>query len=196
MKVDGFQRLIRQNVRGRSLFQKALLCFCISASLQAVKAIPTIGDFESLSGRRWERVERRRSRKWCLLEARYIAQWNSGENLICLHVRTPSLALILREIAMPTNGGIGRLTHVGLSQIFEQNMKVDGFQRSIRQNVRGQKLYQKALLCFCISASLQGVKTTPTIVDFDRRWWEKAEAARIWETVPPSCQIACPLKFY
>ena len=104
MKVDGFQRLIRQNVRGRSLFQKALLCFCISASLQAVKAIPTIGDFESLSGRRWERVKRRRSRKGCLLEARYIAQWNSGENLICLHVRTPSLALILREIAMPTNG--------------------------------------------------------------------------------------------
>ena len=52
LKVDGFQRLIRQNVRGRSLFQKALLCFCISASLQAVKAIPTIGDFESVSGRR------------------------------------------------------------------------------------------------------------------------------------------------
>ena len=98
MKVDGFQRLIRQNVRGRSLFQKALLCFCVSASLQAVKAIPTIGDFESVSGRRWERVKRRRSRKGCFLEARYIAQWNSGENLICLHVRTPSLALILREI--------------------------------------------------------------------------------------------------
>ena len=115
MKVAGFQRLIRQNVRGRSLFQKALLCFCISASLQAVKAIPTIGDFESLSGRRWERVKRRRSRKGCLLEARYIAQWNSGENLICLHVRTPSLALILREIGN---------AELALSRVYETDSAV------------------------------------------------------------------------
>ena len=74
-------------------------------------------------------------------------------------------------------------------------MKVDGFRRLIRQNVRGGSLFQKALLCFCIYSSVLAVKASEPKVSL-RSSGEKRKTRTIPETGPPTEMVSIPMVFW